>query len=132
MTLPRYSSFESQICLIFTWDMSKICIIYAFRYRSDDTDLYWVSQKKVYLMYTILYRILRTRNNIDIYVYGCVTKFLRDFDKFPYLIIFLFHDILFRVVFLFTGRKRVTFFVDISKTIARIMKMKNYILNLTL
>ena len=132
MTLPRYPSFESQICLIFTWDMSKICIIYAFRYRSDDTDLYWVSQKKVYLMYTILYRILRTKNNIDNYVYGCMTTFLRGFECFPYLIFFLLHSILFRAVFLFTGQNRITFYCCVSKTFAKIIKMQNYILHLIL
>ena len=26
----------------------------------------------------------KARTNIDIYAYGCVTKYLRDFEKFPY------------------------------------------------
>ena len=50
------------------------------------------------------------KHNIDIYVYGCVTTFLRDVDQFPYLIFFFLHNILFRAVFLFTGRKRITFY----------------------
>ena len=59
-------------------------------------------------MYTILKRTQRAKNNKDIYAYGCVTTLLRDFEKFPYLIFFPLHDILFRAVFLFTGQKRIT------------------------
>ena len=38
-----------------------------------------VSQNKVYLIHK---RIQRARNNKDLYVYGCVTTFLRDFENF--------------------------------------------------
>ena len=39
-----------------------------------------------------------------------MTSFIRDFDNFFWLILFLLHDILFPTVFLFTGRKRITFY----------------------
>ena len=56
-------------------ELPSVCLgVSIFPYR--------VSQNKVYLMYTILYRTLRTKNNIDIYLYGCVTTFLRDFESF--------------------------------------------------
>ena len=92
----------------------------------------WVSQNQVYLMYTILQGIQRTNNNKDFFVYGCETTFWRDFEKNPYLICFLFHNILCWAVFLFTGQKRITFYCWQFKTFSKVIKMKNHILHLIL
>ena len=98
---PRFQSFRFLKTRFKKKSLSWVVPSSVNRYR--------VAQNKVYLVHTILWIIQRAKHNIDIHVHGCVTTFLRDFDKFSYLIFFLLHDILYRAVFLFTGRKRITF-----------------------